>query len=74
VISAVGMTRKKTLKSFSGDDLLQELAACFADEKFRPGMIVIEESMPEGTEVEVVTADEGGVHVDDATEESLRRP
>ena len=34
-------------------------------------VVVLEESMPEGTEVEVVTADEGGIYVDDATEEEL---
>jgi hypothetical protein len=34
-------------------------------------VVVLEESMPEGTEVEVVTADEGGVYVDEATEEEL---
>ena len=34
-------------------------------------VVVLEESMPEGTEVEVVTADEGGVYVDEATEAEL---
>lgn len=32
------MTRKKTLKDFSGDELLHELAARFADQQYRPGM------------------------------------
>ena len=32
------MTRKKTLKDFTGDDLLHELAARFADQQYRPGM------------------------------------
>jgi hypothetical protein len=32
------MTRKKTLKDFTGDDLLSELAARFADQHYRPGM------------------------------------
>jgi hypothetical protein len=32
------MTRKKTLKDFTGDDLLSELAARFADQQYRPGM------------------------------------
>ena len=34
-------------------------------------VVVLEKPMPEGTEVEVVTADEGGVYVDEATEEEL---
>jgi hypothetical protein len=32
------MTRKKTLKNFSGEDLLGELAERFADQHYRPGM------------------------------------
>ena len=32
------MTRKKTLKDFTGDDLLHELAARFADQQYRAGM------------------------------------
>ena len=34
-------------------------------------VVVLEEAMPEGTEVEVVTADEAGVYVDDATAQEL---
>ena len=34
-------------------------------------VVVLEESMPDGTEVEVVTADERGVFVDAATEQEL---
>ena len=34
-------------------------------------VVVLEEAMPEGTEVEVLTADEGGVLVDEATEQEL---
>ena len=34
-------------------------------------VVVLEEAMPEGTEVEVVTADEAGVYVDEATEAEL---
>ena len=34
-------------------------------------VVVLEEPMPEGTEVEVVTADEAGVYVDEATEQEL---
>ena len=34
-------------------------------------VVVLEESMPNGTEVEVVTADERGVFVDAATEQEL---
>ena len=34
-------------------------------------VVVLEAPMPEGTEVEVVTADEAGVHVDEATETEL---
>jgi hypothetical protein len=32
------LTRKKTLKDFTGDDLLSELAARFADQHYRSGM------------------------------------
>jgi len=34
-------------------------------------VVVLEESMPDGTEVEVLTADERGVYVDATTEQEL---
>ena len=34
-------------------------------------VVVLEEAMPDGTVVEVLTADEGGIFVDEATEQEL---